>query len=255
MDLRRRIHAPFDDLGIDIVDAHVNVGVFEGLELTAPSLCDRMRETSVRSAVVCSLDALCRRERKGNDDLARLQRTHAGTLFGLATVHPSDPPTLLDRAFSDGLVGLKLNPRLQNFDPVVARLDALLDICRSYDRPVMIHCGMARPATHPEALARIARRHPRVRFVFAHIGGTNTHLTVEEIASLDNVFVETSVSRHVYDPILRAVRRLGASRVMFGSDAPFGSLSIELYRVLASGLTDGELGEVLGASARRVFRL
>jgi uncharacterized protein len=48
------------------------------------------------------------------------------------------------------------------------------------------------------------------------------------------------------------VRQLGAARVMYGSDHP-SNVASELAKLQALGLDDGQLAQVLGGTARRVF--
>jgi predicted TIM-barrel fold metal-dependent hydrolase len=212
----------------------------------------------VSAAIVCSLDALCRRDPGANASLGELQRSHPSVLYGLATVDPmtaNAPATLESALVEHKLLGLKLNPRLQGFDPLAPEVVPLIEVCCALDLPIMIHCGVTHIETHPSTLGRLARRHRGARFLFAHMGGMNSHLVVDEATAVDNVWLETSVSRHVYDPVARAVQRLGSSRVLFGSDLPFGSLQVELYRVLASDLDDKDLARVLGANANEFFGL
>ena len=54
---------------------------------------------------------------------------------------------------------------------------------------------------------------------------------------------------------VKAVRRHGVDRVLFGSDSPWSDQSEALNAVRGSGLTDSELSAVLGGSGAKLLGL
>jgi predicted TIM-barrel fold metal-dependent hydrolase len=53
--------------------------------------------------------------------------------------------------------------------------------------------------------------------------------------------------------VREAVERVGPDRVLFGSDAPFHHLTVELAKVRVSGLPDPVTDAVLGTNGQRLF--
>jgi uncharacterized protein len=255
-----------EQLGYEIIDAHTNVGKFPFLELpqnqswdtevTALNLLAEMDKTGVGTSIMCSFEGLFYNYHSANKKLASIQRQSGGRLHGFASVHP-----LIESAASDlahaardlGLRGLKLHPRVQQFDPTCAEVRDILEQCCELSLPVMFHCGTTHRSCHPTTLVQLAKDFPQILFVFAHMGGTNVHITVEAVYKLDNILLETSVSRPVFDPIRRAANSLGSDRILFGSDFPCGSVAVELFRILDAGFRDGDLKNILHDNALRLL--
>jgi predicted TIM-barrel fold metal-dependent hydrolase len=254
-------------LSFPLFDAHVNVARYPYLDLhdnepwdfdeSVQRLLTAMAECRVQKAFVCSFESICYNFVSGNRQLAEMQRNHVGRLYGLATVHPlmkSARDALSAAAGDQGLVGLKLHPVYQRFHPLCDDVHSLMELCAALRLPVMIHCGTTHAESSPELLTVLARRHPSVRFIFAHMGGTNCHKTAECVRDLDNVLVETSVSRPVFEPIIKVARTIGIGRIMFGSDFPCGSPSVEIARVLDCRFSDTELEQVLYSNAFNLLK-
>jgi predicted TIM-barrel fold metal-dependent hydrolase len=67
-----------------------------------------------------------------------------------------------------------------------------------------------------------------------------------------NIILETSAMPYP-DKIKEAVGRIGAERVIFGSDGPMCSPILEREKVQMAGLAPDELAQVLGGSAARLL--
>ena len=67
-----------------------------------------------------------------------------------------------------------------------------------------------------------------------------------------NVYLETS-GMPMHTKIAEAVNRVGAGRVLYGSDAPFHHPEVELLKVRLSGINSSDLSMVLGKNAERLF--
>jgi hypothetical protein len=57
----------------------------------------------------------------------------------------------------------------------------------------------------------------------------------------------------MHTKIAEAVRRVGADKVLFGSDAPFHEIGVEVRKVQVSGLSTELVGRVLEKNARKLF--
>jgi len=69
----------------------------------------------------------------------------------------------------------------------------------------------------------------------------------------EHVFFDTALAQP--QTILRFVREVGAERVLFGSDIPFGTMKLELQKVLSLPLNDREKEAILGGNIRRLTGL
>jgi hypothetical protein len=164
-------------------------------------------------------------------DLVELVQTHQH-LVPFASVDftaSEDPVAQLRRHLAAGCRGLKVHPIQQDIAPDDARIVALFECLRGTEVPVLFHTGRmhyflgARPETpahgDPERLAPLLRRFPEQPVVLGHMGllnGANVAMALAE--ELPRVYLETS-----FQParvLVEALRRVGPSRLLFGSDHP-----------------------------------
>jgi predicted TIM-barrel fold metal-dependent hydrolase len=150
-----------------------------------------------------------------------------------------------------GMVGIKLWVATLADDPLV---DPFLEYAAEHRLIVLTHAWRKTvgqlpyesTATH---VACIAERHPDVRFLMAHLGG-QAESAVNAVLPHANVAVDTSGTIVGAHEVALAVERLGADRVVFGSDLHHACLSANVGKVLGAGLDDGTLDRVLGGTAR-----
>lgn len=142
---------------------------------------------------------------------------------------------------------LKIHPAADGEGVDSPRYRALLRVAADMGLPVILHTGCLH--THllyktPEQgeVQRFApwfEKYKNVRFILAHMNFHNPNIALDLAEEHDNLFVDTS-----WQPaeiIGEAVRRIGADRVLFGTDWPIvgGNLSVGRSRIrdcLSSGL-------------------
>jgi predicted TIM-barrel fold metal-dependent hydrolase len=194
---------------------------------------------------------------------ARLDRR----LIPIVAVAPqaTNPGADLENWVGAGAKGLKIHPSIDGLGPESPHYSELLAAAEGLNIPVIIHTGCLHiPVLYKDGRKARAdlyapwfKRHPSVTFILAHMNWHEPGLAMDLAEEHRNVLVDTS-----WQPpeiIGEAVRRIGAERVLFGSDWPFvgDNLSVGIHRVrdcVSSGMiTDAQAELVLGANAARVF--
>jgi predicted TIM-barrel fold metal-dependent hydrolase len=214
-----------------------------------------MDRNGVERAVVCSVDQfIAVRNREGNDELIRAVRAHPDRFWGLAAANPwfgDDAVSELRRSFDAGLVGLKLNSHLQGFvlsDPMV---HPLIETCRDYVVPLYAHTGTPITA-EPFQLAELARAHPDVSMVLGHMGYTDFwYDAVPAALQADNIVLETSLIDIMN--ISDAIEKVGAERLIFGSDFPESDLSLEIEKMSLIEMTDSDRQKIMRDNALELW--
>lgn len=155
--------------------------------------------------------------------------------------------------------GIKLNGAQNYFyidDPALS-LPLVEEIAKT-GKMLAFHIGTdAYEATHPFRLAKIARMFPETQMFMIHMGGVGFHdlsnAAIEVLAENPNITAIGSAIRP--QPILEAIKTVGAHRVCFGSDTPFELMHVELAKYHA--LLDGEISaeEKHNVMAGNVMRL
>ena len=223
-----------------IVDARCTIGTGRQCALSADDLVRRLDELEIEAAVVSAPDrCLAVANREGNDLVLDACRRHPGRLIGFAGVNPwyGDAALAeLRRAADVGLRGLVLHPPLQGFLLVDDLADPLVAAAGELGMPVYVPTGTPVQAL-PLQLTELARRFPDTRFLMGHMGHSDFWIdAIPAVAAAPNIYAELSYKQpHTIED---AVRILGPDRVVFGSDAPFNDLRLELEKFFATDLDD-----------------
>ena len=135
--------------------------------------------------------------------------------------------------------------------------DPVYEACQEHRMPVLLHCFTAYPGSAPgqstaEDIADVARRYPALVIQMAHLGGDFIR-GAEAVAPFPHVLADFSGSYGERGMVDYAVERLGAERVLFGSDMPGSDFYHNLGKVLGADLTDEQRDLVLWRNAERVL--
>jgi hypothetical protein len=193
-----------------------------------------------------------------HDRVADLCRRHPTRFRGIANLSPVQGEAAYRREVTRCVrdlefVAIKLNPMQHLVSPLFPNADKVFDAADDLGVPVIVHTGLGAPWSLPSLCIPQARRHPSVPIVLAHAGfaiySAEAYVAASECA---NIYLEPS-----WCPIEQVetfIRRLGAERVMFGSDLP-ENIPVELAKYRHLRLSDDDLTAVLGGTAARVFGL
>jgi uncharacterized protein len=124
--------------------------------------------------------------------------------------------------------GLEISPAVHGVALANERVAELVSVAEGVGHPVYVVC-LARSGSGVIDLVRLAERFPSARFVLGHSGIGNIDLhALNLVAPHANISVETSGG---YTCVLRAaLDRLGADRVLFGSEYPLQHPTVELAK-------------------------
>ena len=185
-----------------------------------------------------------------NEDVAEIVRGHGARFAGFASVDPNKGREALEelRRSRDelGLKGLKLNPALQDFDPVGPAALEIYGEAERLEMPILIHTGITFSNrfsiryNQPLPLDDIARKHPKLRICLAHMGWPWVWDTVAVAVRNPNVYVDTAGTyagtpleniRQITSLIpIRVIENSLGDSLMFGSDYP----RIEINKMFAA---------------------
>jgi predicted TIM-barrel fold metal-dependent hydrolase len=162
----------------------------------------------------------------GNLALLALQREHPQRIRAYACVNPNYTGHALDeieRCFAAGMIGIKLAASRRADDPL---LDPIAAAARKYQAPILQHIWQHRRRDWPgqEAsdageLVTLARRHPDVAFILAHLagGGDWTH-SLQAVRNVSNIFVDLSGSGVDGGMLEACLDQVGHNRLLWGAD-------------------------------------
>jgi len=197
----------------------------------------------------------------GNTEMLALQEREPERVRSYVTVNPNHTAHALEemaRCAERGAVGLKLAASRRADDPL---LDPLAADAGRRGWPILHHIWQHRTREWPAQeisdgvdLGRLARRHPGVSFILAHIGGGGDYRhTFAAVEDIPNVYLDLSgsgVDRGMLDDAIRAV---SVERLLWGSDITMETGLAKLRALAAAGVTPEGMAHIRWRNAAHVF--
>lgn len=207
-----------------------------------------------------------------NDELASIALDHPELFVPIAGFDPSrhSEPSEIDRAMEEladrQFAGVKLHPRLNNYDPMDERCFRAIVAAGKNDLVVFLDT-LFRQRTHPidhpaNIIDRIAFACDDTRIVLLH-GGASSMLDLYEIVRMrENLLIDTSFTLNRYagsslDDDMRFLFRTLDLRTTVGSDFPEYSLIETKERVtkLIDDLPAAKSENILSRNLERFLRI
>ena len=245
---------------MEIVDTHGHLGPSPtgvGHETTEDAVLGAMDACDVAVTLVMP-QSLQTDERAAHDRVHSFAEANPGRIYGMASISPlwSDEKYYAEarRCVRElGFKALKLHPGSYNTSPLLPRAEKCFRAAAELGVPLIVHTGAGAPPSLPSLVIPRAREFSDVTIVLAHAGYA---IYCEEalVAALEcpNIVLEPSWCQ--YYNAARMTREIGSERMVMGSDHP-ANLPVELAKWRAAGLSEGDLANCLGRTARTVFRL
>ena len=254
------------------LDIHVHpLNCFGSYRVSSPGAdADRLVDTGRRSGVtrmcVFSLHETTPYEptpeqcRQANDYVLRMRDTQPEAILPFCYVTPAFPDEAvaeIERCVGgQDMTGVKLWVARKATDP---GLNPIMEAAVAKDVPVLQHAwlkttGNLPGESTPFDVADLARRHPRARIIMAHLNGVG-YRGIEAVVDVPNVVVDTSGGDPESGLVEAAVRRIGAHRVVYGSDAPIRHFGVTMNKVLGADTPDEAKRSILWNNALRILKL
>lgn len=198
-----------------------------------------------------------------NDETAEVMAAVPGFFTGFCYLNPRLGAKAVEREVARcvgelGFGGIKLEIANNAADD---RLMApVMAAAARFDVPVLQHSWSQTVVkqrsfhTDPEDTCLLARRHPTVRIIMAHLTGCGFR-GVRAARGLRNLWVDTSGAAPEAGIVEYAVEHLGADRVLYGSDSPIRDFPVAIARVTGAEIPARTQRALLYDNARKLLRL
>jgi len=170
----------------------------------------------------------------------------------------------LDEAYELGFKGVKLYPVLSLFDPLDPAFDEFYRLCSERRMTILWHMGATPSAqgrlslSQPLVVEEVARRHPDLKQIMAHMGHPWQRDAVVVLRKHANVYADVSASWHRpmdgFMALVNAQEWGVVNKLFFGSDYPLWEPSdaIARFRSLAD-FRAGNLPHVLDETVESIL--
>jgi predicted TIM-barrel fold metal-dependent hydrolase len=200
------------------------------LALCSPQrILQSMAEAKISHSVLIAFPwnslSLCR---ETNDFLISTRQQYPTQFSVVGSIHPKDSKSLeeCDRLLSVGCIGLKMNAEWQNFEFHEPLLDEISKKLAHRKEYILIHVDQVfkRSAAPASSILEFTAKHPKTKFVFAHMGGMlGLYSQLDFLKDrFSNLWFDTAISETV--EMIEFYVRVGLKdRILFGSDYPFNA--------------------------------
>ncbi|HEX3030402.1 MAG TPA: amidohydrolase family protein [Clostridia bacterium] len=236
---------------MQIVDSHTHVDISEVFGWYDPpeSIITLMEEAGISKAVIMSyVDAPVL-----NMDIlnyvAACVRKYPDKLVGYARIHPgygAEALKILSEAIGSlGFKGLKLHPESIVTHPYNQTALALIRKAGELNAPTLFHSG-DECLSLPFQIGKCAEACHDSIIIMGHMGGFfHTEEAIYTAEKYENIYLDTSAMPYP-EMVKKAVDRIGADRVLFGSDGPGCNPALEVKKVKLAGLSEKQFSKVMG---------
>lgn len=233
-----------------IIDAHAHIGYIGGwadVGITEEELIAQMDEFNIEKTALCNED---------NDLTLDVMKRHPGRIIGCVYVNPLNQKTVddMDKYVEARFAAVKLNPLRHAYCADAEIIDAVMEKAEKYNVPVCIHSGHP-PYSLPWQVGLLAERHPNVKLMMIHMGhghGVYIDAAIKMALRYPNIYLEMS-GMPMPSKIREAYERVGAERIMFGTDTPFHHPTVEMQKVITSGLDKEAQEKIFYENAAKFF--
>jgi uncharacterized protein len=250
--------------GAGIVDVHGHFApVPEGAiwPLTLGNVLEDYDRCGIGIAVLSHFDAIAATSaaelRRATAESIEAVRAHTGRLRAYLVFHPGFAQESLaamrDTARPGSpFVGFKLHTEIHRHDPDSPAYGPLYGFAHDHTMPVLMHVGPNVQQWVP-AVRQIAKNYPQMPLIVAHYGGGEEQAVAVLDAKLPNLFIDTAVSYGTHRLIERLVAKVGAGRILFGTDAGYLNPGGQLARIAFADISEADRRAILGGNAKRIF--
>lgn len=212
-------------------------------------ILDRMDAAGVDMAMVCSLA-----QRIENDFIISLQNDHPNRFIGFGQVMPQADDAIeeVHRLAAAGIRGLKLHPSMHGYHVADhGLLDPVFRACAEHGMTVLIN-ALDDAFCAPLAIEEIAKGHPDVPTIIAHMGAVwNVPEAIIVAERQPHVYLETSAT--LMSDVKRAYARLGADKILMGSEWPGSDFDLERMKIAKAISDEADRALVEGLNFARLL--
>lgn len=196
----------------------------------------------------------------GNDLCMETVRSHPERFVGYAAVNPRYPEVMqqeLERCRREaGFRHVKIHPERHNYPVTGSNYDAAWEFALKHKSVVLCHSALRRTTCAPAMFDELAERHPDINIIMGHGGNINDAYkdAVEVALKRKNIYLDTSgwcmTSLGVVEYV---VDRLGAERVLMGTDFILLAQGFQLGPVAYAKISEDDKRKIMGLNAAKLF--
>ncbi len=247
-------------------DSHIHIGYFPQFKIrfTLDDLTSLMKKYKIKSALVFPTFFSGSNSDMDKEMAKIILAVHRNRkkIYALLRSDPSIYRSynflyrLKDLLEKDLVVGMKINPSTERRRVTDGVYKDCLDVLNSYGAILLLHCGRWVEMSGWQYGVKIAKKYPKIKVILAHMGGTHPDLSFPAIRAaktIPNIYFDTSQTRQTV-VIKKGIETLGASKILFASDMPWGDYVQNLVGITQLDLDEETLNKILKTNFNKLIK-
>lgn len=242
-----------------IIDAHCHIGAIHNryiiLVKDGAGIIDLMDRFHINKACVSSLKGCQGDITDGNLELKKEIAPLKDRFIPFCVIHPRQRTAIREmrRCIEDwGWRAIKLHPYNHTYPADCYSARKIVREAAELDVPVLVHSSK-HVYSDPQRVGKLAEMVPNATIIMGHMGGHLGEWDALEVAEeYENIILDTAASSMRFGLVAEAVDRVGAERVVFGTNMPICYPGPNIVRVTNADITEKQKRMVLGESIARI---
>ena len=248
-----------------VVDAHCHMGPYFNFYVvddgSAAAMVRSMDALGIDVSLVSPHLAITGDWREGNRQSAEAAAQFPGRIVPLITISGRTTPAEVEAEVSHwhettGIKGFKFHSSLHGVTTLDEGYRPVYEYCNEHGIAILSHCWNGEGGTE-KVIGTLTERYPNVNFVNAH--SASGWQVIEAECALAEKFehyqLDLTGSLLVWGGVEYMVERVGADRILYGSDCPFIDPRPSMGRMLCADISDDDKRKILGLNAKRLYYL
>lgn len=233
-------------------------------------LCASMKEAGIDYSLLLPVATSAKQVDVINEEAARTNaQAEENRLFSFAGIHPETEnyKEVLRRVKALGLKGIKLHPDYQDAFFNDIRYKRIVQEATELGLYMIVHAGedigLPDPIhCRPEHVLDVVKDTQSDKIILAHMGGWRLWEEVKEKLIEAPVYFDSSFSQDYISGVsgllsreefVAMVRRIGANRILFGTDSPWSGQKDGVEWIKQTALTQEEKEQIFHKNFERLF--
>ena len=244
--------------GTKVIDFHGHVGRWDYVGLVDDSRLMIRAMDDVGIDLACLFNIFHPDGVRANDQTAAFVALRPDRFIGFAYVSPMMPNSMvpeLERALDRlGFYAIKLYSPYTPYEYNHPIWDPVYQVAQDREIVVIAHTGSN---GEPKYLGKAAQRFPNAKFVAAHAGNEEPFRTqaMDVARSYENFFLETCSTYRTPGVIEELVEKVGADRVLYGSDMPLMDPRSQIGKIITADISNDDKLMILGKNAKKILNI
>ena len=249
-----------------IIDCHTHMGPWFNFNIAgdpwAEGMMGAMDTCGIRQVICSPHVGIGPDYQWANRIIGDVIDRHPDRFAGYCTVNPNYPAAEieqeLERTITNGpLCAIKMHPATHQYPADGPGYRPAWAFADEYELPVLVHTWESDRYCGPLMFVDIGKAFPGASILLGHTGGPvgGMDQALEAADRWPNLYCDITASLSPYGMLEALVQRVGADRILFGTDMPFIDCRAKIGYVAYARIPDDDKRKILGLNTKRLFGL